>query len=660
MRTALLAQIGSGSPPNTIMNTSYWPAISRVFIGTLALDILGNLIAFLIAEAAAVGHIDPDPLSVASLVLMQIALFSFGGLYQEVFRHFRYRAALLFLRLHIVYSIISFVILHLAFDWPFIKIYVYLTAFGILSTCARIAIAWLINKNSASNDLVRTVLIYGAGEAGQQIQRSIESDPKYSIIGFIDDAKILSNRRVNGVAVYSPDAIPQIVRKIKIDYLILAAPSIDRVRRLEIIDRLRTYHIRILALPVLSDLLSKRVSMSDVQDLDVHDLLGRPPISPDPDLIAADVRLQVVLVTGAGGSIGSELCRQIIKLNPSRLILVDNSEFNLYNITRELEMHSDIVPLLGDVTNKNFVETILDAWRPDTIYHAAAYKHVPIVEQNIIVGASNNIVGTFNCALSALKFDVKKFVLISTDKAVRPTNIMGASKRVCEIILQILDKDRERVTNSFSSGKASGRTVFTMVRFGNVLGSSGSVVPVFKEQVANGGPVTVTHPEITRFFMTIPEAAQLVLQAGALAKGGEVFLLDMGKPVRIRDLAKRIIELSGLSVRDAVDGSGEIEIIYTALRPGEKLYEELLISDASGATAHPQIKTSSEPHPSPEEFVCKLSSLFDALNNFKSVEAKDLIAELIQHEIGPDSGADLTTNRLIRMQGGNGKPVAIV
>ena len=370
--------------------------------------------------------------------------------------------------------------------------------------------------------------------------------------------------------------------------ILLALPSITRERRNRIIESLRHLPVHIRTLPGMTDLASGRVTVQDFRELDIEDLLGRDPVPPNPELLARDLLRQVVLVTGAGGSIGSELCRQILRQQPSRLLLLDHSEYALYSIHHELEawsagrpVRTEVIPLLGSVNHQARLREVCELHSPHTIYHAAAYKHVPMVESNPAEGARNNVFGTLNMARIARDCGVARFVLVSTDKAVRPTNIMGASKRMAELVLQAMAAE-------------GGETCFSMVRFGNVLGSSGSVVPLFRRQLEAGGPLTVTHADVTRYFMTIPEAAQLVLQAGAMATGGEVFVLDMGEPVRILDLAHRMVELSGLSVRDATHPEGDIEIAITGLRPGEKLYEELLIGDNPTSTSHPRIMKAHE------------------------------------------------------------------
>jgi FlaA1/EpsC-like NDP-sugar epimerase len=443
-------------------------------------------------------------------------------------------------------------------------------------------------RNRRATDRV-PVLIYGAGMAGQQLALALLQTNNMLVAGFVDDNPSLQNAVINNLRVYGPRNLSAIIADNDVQDIFLALPSVSRRRRNEIIKSLYGLDVRVRTLPGLSELASGRVQVSDLRPLDIEDLLGRDVVAPNALLLRKNVSDRVVMVTGAGGSIGSELCRQILALGPSTLLLVENSEFALYSIHQELialaqigeGIVCDIVPLLASVRDAPRVRTIIANWQPYTIYHAAAYKHVPLVEHNPAEGILNNTFGTLITARAALELNVPNFVLISTDKAVRPTNVMGATKRLAEITLQAL-------------AERSERTCFSMVRFGNVLGSSGSVVPLFARQIAEGGPVTITHKDITRYFMTIPEAAQLVVQAGAMARGGEVFVLDMGEPVRIIELAHNMVELSGLTVKDDENPDGEIEIEIVGLRPGEKLYEELLIGADAQRTSHPRIMKANE------------------------------------------------------------------
>lgn len=441
-------------------------------------------------------------------------------------------------------------------------------------------------KNIRGGGKQAKVLIYGAGEAGRQLASAIGADLHMKMLGFIDDNPSFRGNKIAGYRVYSSSDLNKIVSTLCVTHVLLAMPSIGLKRRNEIVNLIKPLHVSVRTLPSVSDLANGKVSVSDIRDLDVMDLLGRDAVDPDVALLVKNIEGRVILVTGAGGSIGGELCRQILAANPTVLLLVEQSEPALYLIHQELEKRVAgreivLVPLLASIQNETRLSQIISTWRPHALYHAAAYKHVPIVEYNQSEGIANNVFGTLHLANLAFKYGVSDFVLVSTDKAVRPTNMMGASKRLAEIILQSL-------------AACKPQTKFCMVRFGNVLGSSGSVVPKFREQIEGGGPVTVTHPEITRYFMTIPEAAQLVIQAAALARSGDVCVLDMGEPVKILGLARRMIELSGLTVKENGCSEGDIEIQIIGLRPGEKLYEELLIGNNPQSTPHPKIMVATE------------------------------------------------------------------
>lgn len=450
------------------------------------------------------------------------------------------------------------------------------------------------------------VLIYGAGSTGRQLVAAMANSHEMKVVGFLDDDDRLHGQMLNDQPVYNPQDLKDLAPALNIACILLAVPSLNRKRRNEILNVIRNSHVAVRTLPSVIDLAQGKVSISDLRELDIYDLLGREPVTPNYILLAKNVLGKVVLVTGAGGSIGSELCRQILAIGPSKLLLIDQSEFALYTIHQELEekladRDITLVPLLASVQDEDRMGGIISTWRPETMYHSAAYKHVPLVEHNPTEGIKNNVFGTLRTAKAAAENGVKHFVLISTDKAVRPTNIMGASKRLAEMVLQAI-------------AACNPDTKFSMVRFGNVLGSSGSVVPKFRQQIREGGPITLTHPEITRFFMTIPEASQLVIQASAMAKGGDVFVLDMGQTVKIMDLARRMIELSGFTVKDEQNPDGDIEIETTGLRPGEKLYEELLIGANPRPTSHSRIMKAHEEFISWPELEGKLKTLEIALN----------------------------------------------
>ncbi len=428
------------------------------------------------------------------------------------------------------------------------------------------------------------VLIYGGGDAGAQMAAALQMRGRYRPVGFIDDHLSLHGRTILGLPVYSRTQLAHLKARGKFEHILLAIPSLTRQRRREILESLAPLAVRVLVVPNLEDIASGRKQIDDIREVQIEDLLDRDPVEPIEELLNLFIHGKSVMITGAGGSIGSELCRQAVKQGARKLVLFDMSEVALYEIDRELHglaSHCAIVPVLGSVLDSRALSHVMNLHEVETVYHAAAYKHVPLVESNVVAAVNNNVFGTLHAVQCAIDAGVRNFVLISTDKAVRPTNVMGASKRVCELIVQAL-------------AEVSPQTRMSMVRFGNVLASSGSVVPLFREQILRGGPVTVTHPDVTRYFMTIPEAAELVIQAGAMGRHGEVFVLEMGSPVKIRELAQRMIHLSGLEIRDARTGIGDIEIAYTGLRPGEKLYEELLIGSDPESTQHPRIFKASE------------------------------------------------------------------
>lgn len=466
-------------------------------------------------------------------------------------------------------------------------------------------------------------IIYGAGEAGRELAMGLTHAKSFNVVAFVDEDRGLQGAVIQGLSVYSPAALQDLIQSLQVGHLLLAMPSVTRTRRAEIVKSLAGLGAKVMTLPSLSDLAQGRVSIRDLREVDIEDLLGRETTKPNEILLNKDTRGKVVLVTGAGGSIGSEICRQVLQRKPLKLILVEISEASLYTIDTELqEMGSstEIVPVLCNVQDLDALTRVMIAHQPDTVYHAAAYKHVPLVEVNQCIGVLNNILGTWNTAHAAIAARVSKFTLISTDKAVRPTNIMGATKRTAELILQALAAEPEN---------SRGSTQFSIVRFGNVLGSSGSVVPRFKQQIETGGPITLTHRDITRYFMTIPEATELVLQAGAMGGSGEVFVLDMGEPVKIIDLAYRMVELSGLSVLDDTHLDGDIGIEVTGLRPGEKLYEELLIGNNPQNTSHPGIFMAREEFLKLNLLKPKLEKLIKAARENDTITLHSILPELV-------------------------------
>ncbi|MBY3313099.1 polysaccharide biosynthesis protein, partial [Rhizobium laguerreae] len=462
----------------------------------------------------------------------------------------------------------------------------------------------------------------------RQLAGALINSAELNVVGYLDDDPRLKGGVMGGLPIYDPSDLPVLAESLGVHNVLLALPSASRQRRNEILEHIRKARVNVRTLPDLTALAQGRIAVSDIRELEIEDLLGREAVAPRQELLDKSMRNKVVMVTGAGGSIGGELCRQILRTGPSSLILIDQNEFALYNIHAELQKLAElykhenmqIVPILCSVRDQDRMEHVMQSWRPQTLYHAAAYKHVPLVEHNAVEGIKNNVMGTLVAARAANKCGVSNFVLISTDKAVRPTNVMGASKRLAEMVLQALAAE---------SAIDKMRTNFSMVRFGNVLGSSGSVVPLFRQQIKEGGPVTLTHPDITRYFMTISEASQLVIQAGAMAEGGDVFLLDMGEPVRIADLARKMVELSGLAVRDEDNPEGDIELSVTGLRPGEKLFEELLIGDNPETTEHPRIMKAREDFLSWPELSRRLNTLNAALDRNDMIAARATLAELV-------------------------------
>ena len=550
-------------------------------------------------------------LASALSAVIALPIFVFLGLYRAIFRFSGWPALLAVARAISIYGLLYasiFTVIGVAGVPRTIGIIQPILLLIFVGASRALARIWLGDQylNILKRATRTKVLIYGAGRTGRQLVAAMSNSYEMQVVGFLDDDDRLHGHILNGQPIFAPSDLADLIRTLGISDVLLAMPSLSRKRRNEILIQMQMARVAVRTLPRVTDLAQGKISISDLRELDIDDLLGREPVAPNHILLAKNVRDLVVMVTGAGGSIGSELCRQIFAFSPSKLLLIDQSEFALYNIYHELEEKLGdcdvvLVPLLASVQDKDRMLEIMSTWHPNTVYHAAAYKHVPLVEHNPAEGIKNNVFGTIRTALVAAETGVSDFVLISTDKAVRPTNIMGASKRLAEVALQAI-----------ASTKSA--TKFSMVRFGNVLGSSGSVVPKFRQQIRNGGPITLTHQDVTRYFMTIPEASQLVMQAGAMAKGGDVFVLNMGEPVRIVDLAYRMIELSGLTVKDEQNPNGDIEIEVTSLRPGEKLFEELLIGDSPELTSHPRIMKAHEDFLPWAELECELRSLELALN----------------------------------------------
>ena len=562
--------------------------------------------------------------------LLALPIFYQFGLYREVIRYVGFKALWHINQATTLYSILWGLIAFMAIPniagqnyFPRSVIIINWLIVLIAIGSSRLFARWLLTESSKNNvDLQKNnVIIYGAGLAGRQLSTALKESNEYIPVGFIDDNSDNHHHSINGLEVYSRDEINYLIKHHDVNEVLLAIPSISRAHRREIVDFLEPLAVVVRSLPSVSELAKGKVTVNDLLEIDIRDLLGRESVKPNTKLLKTNITKKVVLVTGAGGSIGSELCRQILLLNPKKLILFDISESSLYEIEQELlevrRTNIEILPIIGSTSDKNRMEFICTNYGVKTIYHAAAYKHVPLVEFNQSQGVLNNAIGTLVAAKAAISSDVETFVLISTDKAVRPTNVMGASKRISEMILQALDKEYRD-------------TCFAIVRFGNVLDSSGSVIPLFKKQIKSGGPVTVTHPDVVRYFMTIPEAVELVIQAGAMSKGGEIFVLDMGEPVRIYDLAIKMIQLSGLEVIDKNNTKGDIEIKFTGLRPGEKLYEELLLDGDFTPTENKLIMFAEEEMIEWDQLEPMISEIEEASSNIKMNTDNEKIYTLLR------------------------------
>lgn len=605
-----------------------------ISVGT---DILAVIFSLWVAFSFRLGEFYFPPAQQAWLFLaapfIAIPVFIRFGLYRAVIRYIGMDALWAIGRAVILFTLIFAALVLLAGESAGV---VPRTVYGINAVIvmlfvggSRMLARWLFTQSQLhSRSELRTerfippVLIYGAGQAGAQLVAMLKMSNQLRPVAFIDDSESLHHQEINGLTVYPFEQLVGLIEHFQVRDILLAMPSSSRRRRSEILRQLEDFPVHVRTLPDLMDIAEGRIEVSDIQEVDIGDLLGREPVAPNQELLDRNIRDKVVMVTGAGGSIGSELCRQILHLSPKALVLFELSEFSLYQLEKELEkfdINIPVIPMLGSVQNQQRVESVCQHFNVQTIYHAAAYKHVPIVEKNTNEGIRNNVFGTLSCARAAIESEVETFVLVSTDKAVRPTNTMGASKRLAELVLQALAQNAELCQ----------KTRFTMVRFGNVLGSSGSVVPLFREQIAAGGPVTVTDPKIIRYFMTIPEAAELVIQAGAMGQGGDVFVLDMGEPVKILELARRMIHLSGFSVRDEANIDGDVEIQFTGLRPGEKLYEELLIGENVTDTAHPKIMRAEELVIAWQELETVLQALQSANDTDNSAEARQLLLSTI-------------------------------
>ena len=636
-----------------------------VFIVDAGLSVVSVWLAFYLRLGTFVPLSWQAVLAVGVSVSLVVPIFFVLGLYRSIFRYSGLSAMVSVGRAMLFYGV-AFAAIFTFFSIDgvprtvgLIQPMVLMMLIGASRAAARIWLGGLYQRQLRKTGL-RHTLIYGAGDSGRQLASAMSISPEIYVVGFLDDDQSLQGNFINNLPIFNPVDLGNVIRDLAISDVLLALPTISRQRRNGILNGLKQHKVAVRTLPSLSDRVTGNLSSGDIRDLDIDDLLGREPVEPDDLLLYLNTHGKTVLVTGAGGSIGRELCIQILKTKPRQLLLVEMCEFALYRVYEELQSFQarefsklelasrkggdnvgsnpeskkptvpevEIVPLLASVCDAMRIRMIMETWKPHTVYHAAAYKHVPIVEHNPVEGVRNNIWGTLVCAEAALRNSVHNFVLISTDKAVRPTNIMGATKRLSEMVLQALaEVDSSSLAEGGTALKI--RTVFSMVRFGNVLGSSGSVVPKFREQVKNGGPITVTHSDITRYFMTIPEAAQLVIQAGAMGQGGDVFVLDMGQPVKIVDLARRVVELSGLTVRDAMYPDGDIELIVTGLRPGEKLYEELLIGDNPEPTEHPCILKAHEQHLDWPQLEKRLNDLSVAMSSNDILSIRTILQQTV-------------------------------
>ena len=614
-----------------ISGISRWQKKTIVFL----LDILLCIQSIWIAYSLRIGVWVYWDFAVQKMVLgallTMIPVFYFFGVYNAIFRYAGSGMMRTLVRAFLFYSFpfaIIFAVIGVA-GVPrtigVIQPMIFFMLVGFSRVTARYLMLDLLNRNQFGGQ-IKNVLIYGAGNAGQQLAASIQSEPAMRLHGFVDDDNRLKGQKMDGKKIFWSGQLVSLIEKHGITDILLALPNIPRKKRRAIVEDIQQFKVHVQTLPNMKEIIDGRVSFNDIRELDIEDLLGREPVTPNELLLGRTIIGKTVMVTGAGGSIGTELCRQIVKIGARRLILYEISEFSLYAIEKELQIyakehghdHLEILPILGSVTDPKRLAFIFMRWKPETVFHAAAYKHVPLVEANPVEGVRNNILGTFETVNAAHKADVKDFILISTDKAVRPTNVMGATKRGAEQILQ-----------AFAA--KSRTTKFSMVRFGNVLGSSGSVVPLFRQQIEAGGPITLTHRDVTRYFMTIPEAALLVVQAGGLAKGGEVFVLDMGKPVKIIDLARTMIQLSGLSVKDDARPDGDIEINEVGLRPGEKLFEELIIGNSPKPTMHERIMMAEENFTPWPELMDLLDALRDCRDRDEPIQLLEKLVPEFEH-----------------------------
>ena len=616
---------------NDIISLHRYSKRAIAIITDVGLCIFSTWLAFTLRLEKLIYLEDFNLYSALIAIILAIPIFWLFGLYRIIFRYSG---------LYIIMNVFASISVYGIFYFLIIGVYSIegvprsvgilqpmLLFFGVI--ISRISIKYILNDEYSvkKNSIKKNVLIYGAGESGRQLALALENSFEFKVVGFLDDNQHLHNQSLFGKTVYLPADLENLVKTRNINFVFLALPSINRVKRNQIIENLNQYKLTVKTLPSVSEIVDGRITISDIKDLNINDLLNREEIKPDIKLLNKNINLKTVLITGAGGSIGSELCRQIIKLNPKKLLLLEINEFALYKIHEELKnlnKNLRIFPLLVDIKDQSKIDKIFEIFKVDTVYHSAAYKHVPLVEENICEGVRNNVFSTLAVAKASINKKVSNLVLISSDKAVRPTNIMGATKRLSELCMQAMYNSHKDIAINFS-----------IVRFGNVLESSGSVIPKFKEQIKQGGPVTLTHKDVTRYFMTVTEAAQLVIQAGAMSRSCEVFVLDMGKSVKIIDLINKMIKLSGFSIKDSNNKDGDIEIKITGLRPGEKLFEELLIGNNPEKTNHKRIQKAKEPFIPFDILKLNLDRLYSAINDNNVLEVKKILNTLI-----PDYASD--------------------
>ena len=593
-----------------------------VIILDLVLCILCTWIAFFLRLEQFIRINDVTILAVIISIFLAIPIFWLVGFYRTMFRFAGSSIIFMVFVATFIYSLLYFATIGIYGIQGIPR------SIGIIQpillflsiSASRLSIKFLFLTNIKKSKNKTSVFIYGAGSAGRQLLTSLENNIEMQVDGFLDDSPQFHKQIILGKTVYDPLTLGKINEKKNVDLILLAIPSISRQKRNQIINRINKYKITVKTLPSIQDIVDGKISVSDIKDLSIEDLLDREQVQPNLELLSKNINSKVIMITGAGGSIGSEISRQIIKLKPKKILLIESNEFALYKICEELKninLNIKIIPLLINIQNKSIIEEVFKIFKVDTIYHAAAYKHVPLVEENICESVKNNVFGTFILAEAALKYNISNFVLISSDKAVRSTNVMGATKRLAEICVQSLYDNQNK------------QSKFAIVRFGNVLESSGSVIPKFKKQINEGGPVTLTHPDVTRYFMTIFEASQLVMQAGAMAEKCEVYVLDMGKSVRIKDLIEKMIKLSGLSIKEDKNLDGDIEIKITGLRPGEKLYEELLIGDNPQKTFHEKIQKAQDPFISFSKLKIDLDHLSNLIEENKVEEVKHILSNLV-------------------------------